>query len=439
MNGLARGRDPRKPRTWKKLTLLEFWKLMKLKTLRNADVKNKTVLYRAPYDIEVEEEDGILQVADDSRIEATLPTLRYLLKENCKIVILTYVGRPDGKVVEKLRTDPHAKKLSELLGHPVMKVNDCIGTEVDKKIAEMHSGDILMLENARFHNEEMFDDDEFSKKLCIGKELIVFDGFPQAHRIHSSTTGILKLLPSVAGIYLEHEVEMLGKLLEKPEHPFTVIIGGAKISDKVDAIRNLLAVADLFLIGGAVANVFLKAQGRVIGSSFVEDVFVDKVKREKKDWIQDAKDILKEAQTLGKKIIIPTDLVVSDGNSVKIIEIANEDTPIGWSVLDIGPETRGEFSKIISDSKTVFINGPMGKFEDERFAKGSEAVLASMKNLKAEKKGETIVAGGDTIDAVRKYGNLEDYGKVSLAGGATLEFLAGKTLPALQFLIEGQK
>ena len=409
---------------------------MKLKTLDSADLAGKTILYRAPYDIEVKEVRGILELVDDMRIRATLPTLQYLLKENCKIVILTYVGRPDGKVVENLRTTPHAQRLSLLLNHPVDKIDDCIGPLVDSKIARMKEGDILMLENLRFHGEEMIDDDVFALALCKGKDFIVFDGFPQAHRIHASTTGIERHLPAVAGLYLQHEIEILSKLLENPQRPFTIIIGGAKISDKVDAINNLLNMADTILVGGAVANVFLKAQGWALGSSFVEDVFVDKVKREKKDWVQEARDILKQAESLGKTIILPKDLVISDGVLTKIINIAAEEVPAGWMALDIGPETQKDFCNIILQSKTIFLNGPMGKFEDEKFSPGSRAVFDAMKNAGKNFLSETIIAGGDTIDAARRYGNLDDYSHASLAGGATLEFLAGKELPALVPLME---
>ena len=395
---------------------------MKLKTLQSVDLKGKTILYRAPYDIDVKEVNGVFEVVDDMRIKATLPTLEYLLQENCKIVILTYVKRPDGQVVEKLRTTPHAKKLSELLGRPVEKVDDCIGPVVEEKIKNMQIGDILMLENVRFYKDEMADDDEFAEKLCIGKDLIVFDGFPQAMRVHASTTGIERHLPAVAGLYLQHEVEMLSNLLENPARPFTVIIGGAKISDKMDSVNNLLNIADKVLVGGAVANVFLKAEGRAMGDSFIEDVFVDAKKREKKDWVVYAQEIL---QKYKDKIVYPSDLVISDGVSVKTI--TGEDIPMGWMALDIGPNTQKEFSDIIEKSGTVFLAGPMGKFEDEKFALGSQAILKAMKDMK----GETIIAGGDTIDVARKYGDLNDYSHISLAGGATLEFLAGEVLPAL--------
>jgi phosphoglycerate kinase len=397
---------------------------MKLKTLNSVDLKGKIILYRAPYDIDVKEINGVFELEDDMRIRATLPCLQFLLKENCKIVILTYVGRPDGKVVESLRTNPHAKRLSELLNHPVMKVDDCIGELAEEKISRMQMGDILMLENVRFHSEEMVDDDNFARKLCVGKDYIVFDGFPQAHRVHASTTGIERHLPAVAGLYLEQEVKMLSSLLENPAHPLSVIIGGAKISDKVDAVNNLLKIADKVLVGGAVANVFLKAQGTELGASFVEDVFVDEKRREKKDWVTYAKEILGKYKD---KIICPVDLVTSDGISLKNIEVSAEIVPNGWMALDIGPKTQALFSGIIAKSKIVFLAGPMGKFEDEKFAEGSRAVLGAMKNSQAE----TIVAGGDTINVARRYGNLNDYSHVSLAGGATLEFLAGKTLPAL--------
>jgi len=402
---------------------------MKLKTLESVDLKGKTILYRAPYDVDVKEVNGVLELVDDMRIKATLPTLEYLLKENCKIVILTYVGRPDGKVVEQLRTTPHVKKLSELLFHPVSKVDDCIGPEVEEKISKMQPGDILMLENARFHSEEMTDDDEFAKKLCAGKDIIVFDGFPQAHREHASTTGIERHLPAVAGFYLQQEVEMLTNLLVNPERPFTVIIGGAKISDKVDAVNNLLKIADKVLIGGAVANVFLKAQERELGSSFIEDVFVDEKRREKKDWVVYAREILEKYKD---KIICPPDVVISDGVSIRVIDISAEAVPEGWMALDIGPKTQETFSDIIKKSGTIFLAGPMGKFEDKRFLAGSKAVFDALQNTE----GETTIAGGDTISAARKCGDLSGYSHVSLAAGATLEFLAGKELPALTPLIE---
>lgn len=399
---------------------------MKLRNLESVDLKDKTILYRAPYDIGVKEVNGVLEVSDDLRIKATIPTLQYLIAQNCKIVIVTYVKRPDGVVVEGLRTTPHARKLSELLGKPIDKVDDCIGDTVLQKIKNMKGGEIMMLENVRFYKGEMTDDDMFAQELCKGKDYIVFDGFPQAHRAHASTTGIERHLPAVAGNYLLQEVDMLATLLENPARPFTVVIGGAKISDKIDSVNNLLKVADKVLVGGAVANVFLKAKGYQLGSSFIEDTFVDEKRREKKDWVQYGKEII---SNYGDKVVIPTDVVISDGTTTKIINVT-EGVPDKWMALDIGPETIKNFSDIILNSKTTFIGGPMGKFEDEQFAEGTKKILGAMKNSK----GVTIVAGGDTIDVARKYTNLEDYSHISLAGGATLEFLAGKELPALKAL-----
>jgi phosphoglycerate kinase len=406
---------------------------MNLKRLEDRNIKDKAILYRAPYDIDTEEVDGVPRLVDDMRIVATLPTLQYLLKENCKIVVLNYVGRPDGQVVESLRTTLHAKRLSELLGRPVAKVDECIGGEVDDAVASMAGGDILMLENVRFHPEEMVDDDVFAKELCKGKDLIVFDGFPQALRIHASTTGIERHLPAVAGLYLSQEVAMLSNLLENPKHSLTVIIGGAKISDKIGAISNLLSRADNILVGGGVANVFMKAQGRALGDSFIEDVFVDKAKREKKDLVEEAKRILAQAKDLGKNIMIPKDLVITDDKDVRTL--ADGDVPSGWSALDIGPESVKDFVRIVRESQTIFMNGPMGKFEDERFSSGSQALIEAMQKVKKSSKEnsqtEVILAGGDTINLARRHGSLDDYSHVSLAGGATLEFLAGKELPAL--------
>lgn len=399
---------------------------MKVKNLKQVDLKNKTILYRAPCDVGVKEVNGVLEVKDDLRIQAMVPTIEYLIKENCKIVILTYVGRPDGVVVEKLRTGPHAKRLSLLLNRPVLQVDDCVGPVVEEKIKSMQAGDVLMLENVRFYKGEMEDDDEFAKKLCAGKDIVVFDGFPQAMRIHASTTGIMRHLPAYAGFYLKKEVESLSNLLDNPEKPFTFVIGGAKISDKIDSLNNLLPKVDKVLVGGALANVFLRAQGKKLGSSFVEDVFVDEKKREKKDLVKYAGEIL---NIYKEKIVLPVDVVISLGSNVKNINIEDE-VPDGWMALDIGSRTQQIFSDYIKNSKTVLLAGPMGKFEDEKMKEGTKVVLLAMKNLS----GTTIIAGGDTIDATGEFASLEDYTHISLAGGATLEFLAGKELPALTML-----
>jgi len=407
---------------------------MHLKTLKDTDVAGKIVLYRSPYDIGVtEKEDGVLVIKDDSRIKATLPTLKYLLEKNCKIVILTWVKRPGGKVVEELRTDPHALALSKLLDHEVNKADDCIGDEVDEFIKNMSGGEILMLENTRFYPEEDTADEEFAKKLVKGKDLIVFDGFPQSHRVHASTTEILKLLPSVAGFYFEKEYNALNNLLEEPKRPFTLIIGGAKVSDKVGAINNLLERVDHVLVGGGPANVFLKAMGKQMGDSFIEDVFVDKAKGEKKDWVEIANNILEKSS---QKIEVPVDLVLGDNlnNSQKIEgAIVNEGAKLvseGLMALDIGRNTAKKYADIISKSKTVFWNGPPGMFEQEKFSNGTKMIAKAME----ENLGTTLIAGGDTIEAAKKYCDTEKITHLSLAGGATLELLSGKKLPVLEYL-----
>ncbi|MBN1263070.1 MAG: phosphoglycerate kinase [Candidatus Pacebacteria bacterium] len=409
--------------------------MMKLKTLREADVSDKTILYRSPYDIGVREKDGRLVLKDESRIKATLPTLRYLLEKRAKVVVMTWVKRPEGRVVEKLRTDPHARSLARLLKQPVKKTDDCIGPEVLAKIKKLKPAEILMLENTRFHPGETTDDDHLARQMTEGKDLIVFDGFPQAHRIHASTTGILRHLPAYAGFYLEKEVKNLSGLISSPKKPFGIIIGGAKISDKIDAISNFLTRADFILTGGGVANVFLKAEGCKMGHSFIEDVFVDKAKRQKKDWVAYARKILAKS---GSKIILPVDLVIGDSlenpQRTKTVRLGlgKKLVPDKWAALDIGPETQKLYQKKIAETKTAFLNGPMGLFENGRFAQGSIAVVKAL----AKSRGRTVIAGGDTIEIARKAASLTDFSFVSLAGGASLEFLAGKTLPALEPLLK---
>lgn len=407
---------------------------MPIKTLKDIDISGKTVLYRSPYDIGVKEtEDGSYVLSSGSRIFATEETLKYLVKQGCKVAILTYVKRPGGKVVEKLRTTPHAEVLSKYLVQEVLKADDCVGEEVREQIDEMGPGEIIMLENTRFHPEEDEDDDAFAKELAMNGEVVVFDGFPQAHRIHASTTGILRHLPGVAGLYMEKEIEALTALKENPAKPFTLVIGGAKVSDKVDAVNNLIEATDHILIGGGTANVFLKAKGKEMGASFMEDVFVDKKRREKRDWVEYAAEIMKANPD---KITIPVDLLIADDKdnpeNAKIVDVTeNEElVPEGWMALDIGPKTEELYARIIAESNTVFWNGPMGIFENELCSSGTQAVARAM----AANKGTTVISGGDTEAAVKKLADISKITHVSLAGGATLEFLAGKKLPVLEML-----
>lgn len=384
-----------------------------LRSLKTADVKDKTILYRSPYDIGPKEVDGEYVIKDDSRIKATLPTLKHLLEQNCKIIIITYVKRPDG-YDPTLTTAPHAIALAKLLNHPVKHTSDCIGSKRKEIISEMKPKDILMLENVRFHHEEDANDPGFAKALTEDCDYIVFDGFPQAHRVNASTTGILEYLPSCAGFYFESEYEALRNLLAHHKRPFTLVVGGAKASDKSEAVYNLYNKVDQILVGGGPANVFLKARGYDMSDSLVEDFQIDPTKID--------------------KIKVPADLLI--GNSLEnpteaeIFSTRANVIPNGWAALDIGPETAKEYSEIIKKSKTVFWAGPMGMFENEMFSAGTKAIAQAM----CETSAETIVGGGDTIEALNKLGDPKKIDHVSLAGGATLDFLAGKTLPVIEFL-----
>ncbi len=376
---------------------------MNLRNLKEADIKNKTILYRSPYDIGTKEVDGKFILKDSSRIKATIPTLKYLLEQNCKIVIITWVGRPEGKD-KSLSTKAHAEVLANLLNHPVKHVNDCIGKLVDQEISQMQNGDILMLENTRYYKEDYEENDEFAKELTKGKDIIVYDGFPQAHRAVSSTTGILKLLPSYPGFYFTNEIENLSGLLDNPVRPFTLIIGGAKISDKVGAIENLIDKVDHVLVGGGPANAFLQHQGMDMEGSLIEKDLDGK--------LGGLMDRLLETN----KIVLPIDLKYSN------------DAP--RKALDIGKQTQDKFKDIIEKSETIFWAGPMGVFEKDDFSAGTKAVAEAMESISAK----TIIAGGDTIAALNKLGNSQKIGYISLAGGATLEFLAGKELPVIEYL-----
>jgi phosphoglycerate kinase len=410
---------------------------MPKKTIRDIDVRGKKVLLRVAYDISLKEKDGKWIVPDDSRIKATLPTIEYLLEKDCSLVLLSWLKRPEGKVVEKFRMDPVAEKLSELIKRPVKKMDDCIGPEVEQAVADLKPGEIIMLENVRFHPEEQKEDEEFSKRLVNLGDLIVFDAFAQAHRVHSSTTGILKQGKEVvAGFLMEKELNVLSQMLENPSRPFTVVLGGAKISDKLETTNNLLALADSILIGGAMANAFLKAQDVDIQGSFVEDTGIDATKTAE----ESAKELLEKTADKtsfqgGDFIQLPLDLVaansIEEPTESKVVNVSEKETlPEKWAYLDIGPKTVDEYHKIITASKTVFWNGPMGLFEEAEFAKGTKEIADAIINSGAT----SIVGGGDTEKIVKMF-NLEGkFTHVSTGGGASLEFLSGKVLPVVELL-----
>ena len=410
-----------------------------IKTLKDFDLKNKTILYRAPYDIEAENVNGTLKIKDTTRIDATLLTLEYLLSQNCKIAILTWVGRPDGKYSPELSTKTHAEYLAKMLRSKVNFVEDCVGEKVIHKLADLKNGEILMLENVRFHEEENTENPEFAKQLCQGFEFIVFDGFPQAHRDAPSTTGILKVLPACAGLYFEQEYTSLTGILNNAQKPFTLVIGGAKTSDKIDATNNLYDIADIILIGGGAANAFLKAEGKEMGNSYYET---------EKDSVQMAREVLNktpnnnsfenfkvENEVTLKKVMLPYDLALGKDkeDNISIIAIVeNQMAPVSsdLSALDLGPITQTVYKEIILQSKTVFWAGPVGAYENHVFSDGTKMVVQAI----CETSAYTIVAGGDTIDALNKFGDAKKIDHISLAGGATLDFLSNKILPVVELL-----
>ncbi|MDX9892942.1 MAG: phosphoglycerate kinase [Patescibacteria group bacterium] len=408
---------------------------MNLKSIKSVkNLKGKTVMLRVAYDVPLKKQGKGWAVADDRRIAETLPTIKYLLQQHCKIVILSWLKRPGGEVVDKYRLDPVAKNLGILLKKPVKKLDDCVGPKVYQEIKNLKNGEILMLENVRFYPEEEAANKMFGALLVHGIDLIVFDAFAQAHRIHSSTTVITKLLPTYSGFLLEKELKALGQINKSPKRPLVVILGGAKISDKIDVLQELLKIADKVLIGGGMANVFMKASGIAVGSSFLEDIFVDKAKRKKVNTIKLARKLLKKYRT---KIVLPVDFVAAnkiDQNAlVEVVDLEEcQHINSRWKFLDIGPKSVANFMVEIKAAKTIFWNGPMGVFEIEKFAFGTKKIAQAVGRSKAI----SVVGGGDTEAVIGKYKLEKKISHVSTGGGASLEFLSGRTLPALKNVIK---
>jgi len=384
------------------------------KTVSDISVKGKRVLVRV--DLNVPLENG--EVVDDTRIRAVLPTIRYLLDREAAVILISHLGRPKGLVQEDLRLDPVGRRLSELLGQEVVKVDDCVGPEVERATKSLQPGQVLLLENLRFHPEEEENDQGFASQLASLADVYVNDAFGTAHRAHASTTGVTEYLPSVAGLLMERELQMLGDALANPTRPLVAVLGGAKVSDKIGVIRNLLSKVDLLLVGGGMANTFLKAQGHQVGESLVED-----------DSLALAKDILAQA---GAKLVLPVDVVVADAfaDDANSQTVGVEQVPPGWRILDIGPRTVGLFEDRLRSAGTVVWNGPMGVFEFPRFAAGTIALASSLASAPAT----TIVGGGDSIAALQQAGLAEKMTHVSTGGGASLEFLEGKVLPGVEAL-----
>ncbi len=391
---------------------------MKKKTVQGLDAKGRRVLVRVDFNVP---QDDTGAIADDTRIRAALPTIQLLRERGGKVILVSHLGRPKGKVAEKYRMDPVARRLSELLGTSVTKLNDCIGPEVEQAIAGMQPGDVVLLENVRFYAEEEANDPEFAKKLAGLADLFVNDAFGTAHRAHASTEGVAKVLPGVAGLLMQKEIETMGKALEDPARPFVAVLGGAKVSDKIGVIKNLLTKVDVLLIGGGMAYTFLKAKGLEIGKSLLDSEKVDL-----------ARELMQQAVQKGVKLIVTEDVVVAkefsadtEYKTVKVSEI-----PADWQGVDIGPETIARFAGEIAKAKTVIWNGPMGVFEIVPFDNGTRAIAAAI----AKCDGTTIIGGGDSAAAVEQMGFADKMTHVSTGGGASLEFLEGIELPGVKVL-----
>ena len=384
------------------------------KTIRDISVKGKRVLVRVDFNVPVK--DGV--VGDDTRIRAALPTLEYLLENGAALILCSHLGRPKGEVKPEFSLRPVADHLSKLVGKPVAFAEDCIGPKAEEAAKALKAGDVLLLENTRFHAGETKNDPEISKGLAALADVYVNDAFGSAHRAHSSTTGVAEFLPAVSGFLLEKEIKYLGQAVADPEKPFVAILGGAKISDKIGVIKNLLTKADSILIGGGMANTFFKAEGYPVGDSLVED-----------EALETAQELLNQG---GTKIRLPVDVVIAD----KFEADANQKTvstgpiPDGWRILDIGPETTAHYAKIIKDAKTVVWNGPMGVFEFPEFAKGTFAIAQAA----AESDAVSIVGGGESVAAVKQSGLADKITHISTGGGASLEMLEGLTLPGVAAL-----
>jgi len=387
------------------------------KTLKDIQVKGKKVFCRVDFNVPMQDGD----VTDDTRIRAALPTINHLSEAGAKVILASHLGRPKGQIVEELRLDPVAKRLSNLTGKVVLKTDTVYGDEVNEAISQLEDGDILLLENVRFDPGETTNDPELVDAFAEMADIYVNDAFGTAHRAHASTAGVAEKLPAVAGFLMEKEIAVLTKALENPERPFTAIIGGAKVKDKIDVIDNFLDKVDYLLVGGGLAYTFIKAKGYDIGNSLLEE-----------DKIDLAKEFLQKAEEKGVKFVIPEDTVIADQFSEdadsKIVSI--DDIPSEWQGLDIGLKTRETFADIISKSKLIIWNGPMGVFEMNPFAGGTRAVAKSL----AEADGFTIIGGGDSAAAVEQFGLSDQMDHVSTGGGASLEFMEGKELPGIKAL-----
>ena len=391
------------------------------KTIQDVDVAGKKVLVRVDSTVPQDKEGNI---TDDTRIRATLPTIHKLLQKGASVILMSHLGRPKGEVNLAYTLQPIADRLASLLDKPVKFAEDCVGEVAEGAVANLHQGEVLLLENLRFHSEEEKNDPAFCQQLAKLADLAVNDAFGVSHRAHASVEGISKFMPMVAGLLVEKEIKFLGKALANPERPFTAIIGGAKVSDKIGVIKNLMETVDVLIIGGGMANTFLAAQGYNMGASLVET-----------DKADLARELLEKATERGISFLLPVDFVVADrfaaDANFKVVKAA--EVPEGWMALDIGPESVKKFQEALKTSKTVVWNGPMGVFEMPNFAGGTMALAHTLAELK---EATTIVGGGDSVAAIEKAGLANKIDHISTGGGASLEFLEGKILPGIAVLAD---
>ena len=390
---------------------------MNKKSVKDVEVQGKRVFVRVDFNVPVEHG----KITDDTRIRETLPTINYLIENGASVILASHMGRPNGEVVEELRLNVAAERLSELLGKPVAKADETVGEAVKAQAEKLQAGDVLLLENLRFNAGEEKNDAEFAKQLAELADLYVNDAFGAAHRAHASTAGIAAYLPAVSGLLMEKELSVLGKALSNPDRPFTAIVGGSKVKDKIDVINKMLEIADNVLIGGGLSYTFFKAQGHEIGKSLVDNSKLDL-----------AKEFIDKAKELGKNFLLPVDIIVTDDFSAdaNTREVDIDGIPADWEGIDIGPKTRAKYAEVIKNSKLVVWNGPMGVFEIEPFSHGTRAVAQAC----AETEGYTVIGGGDSAAAAEKFGLADRMDHISTGGGASLEFMEGKKLPGVEAL-----
>jgi len=394
---------------------------MPKKIVEDIEVKGKRVLLRVDFNVPLNINTGA--ISDDSRIRASLPTIKYLVDHKAKVILCSHLGRPGGKIVENLRMAPIAQRLSQLINLPVSTASDCIGQEVESKAGTLKEGDILVLENLRFHPEEEANDADFAQKLARLADIYVNDAFGTAHRAHASTVGVAKYLPAVAGFLMKKELEVMDKLLHNPERPSACLIGGAKVGDKIELLQNMLKKVGTLLVGGGMAATFLKTQGHEVGHSLIED-----------DKLGLAKKLLQEAKEWGVPFLLPIDAVVVEeiraGAPTRVVPTTN--IPSGSHIVDIGPQSIELFCSELAKCRTIIWNGPMGIYEIHQFAQGTRSIASFLSTLNAT----TIIGGGSSAEIVQEMGLTDKMTHVSTGGGASLRFLEGVTLPGVEILLD---